>query len=196
MARIDKPALFRQLFELGCHHSGHILSLQKVMGQLQDAGNATTLAGYLTLLEGAGLLCGLPKFSKEIIRKKASSPKFQVFNSALLSAWNPGTPSTLKENPEKWGQLVESAVGAHLVNEARRARAKVHYWNNGIHEVDFIVEIRGKVLAIEVKSGHQQRNVSGLKEFLKLNPDARPLVVGTGGIPLEEFFAQSLLQLL
>jgi predicted AAA+ superfamily ATPase len=196
MARIDKPALFRQLFELGCHHSGHILSLQKVMGQLQDAGNATTLAGYLSLLEGAGLLAGLPKFSKGIIRKKASSPKFQVFNSALLTAWNPDAPSILKEDSESWGQLVESAVGAHLVNEARRTRAKVYYWNNGVHEVDFVVEIKGQLLAIEVKSGRQRRKVSGLKEFLKSYPSARPFIVGTGGINLEEFFTQPLLQLL
>jgi hypothetical protein len=196
MARIDKPALFRQLFELGCHHSGHILSFQKVMGQLQDAGNATTLAGYLTLLEGAGLLCGLPKFSNEIIRKKASSPKFQVFNSALLTAWTPGIPSDLKKNSEAWGQLVESAVGAHLVNEARIARAKIQYWNNGVHEVDFVIEVKGKLLAIEVKSGQQRRKVSGLNEFLKRFPKARPLIVGTGGIPLEDFFTQSLLQLL
>jgi hypothetical protein len=196
MARIDKPALFRQLFELGCHHSGHILSFQKVMGQLQDAGNATTLAGYLTLLEGAGLLCGLPKFSNEIIRKKASSPKFQVFNSALLTAWNPGAPSDLKKNSEAWGQLVESAVGAHLVNEARIARSKIQYWNNGVHEVDFVIEVKGQLLAIEVKSGQQRRKVSGLNEFIKRFPHARPLIVGTGGIPLEDFFTQSLPQLL
>jgi predicted AAA+ superfamily ATPase len=194
MARIDKPALFRQLFELGCHHSGHILSLQKVMGQLQDAGNATTLAGYLTLLEGAGLLCGLPKFSKEVLRKKKSSPKFQVFNNALLTAWNPGTPAVLKKDSESWGQLVESAVGAHLVNEARHARAKIHYWNTGVHEVDFVVEAKGQLLAIEVKSGLQRRKVSGLKEFLKTFPKAHPLLVGTGGIALEDFFTRSLLE--
>jgi predicted AAA+ superfamily ATPase len=176
MARIDKPALFRQLFELGCHHSGHIISLQKVMGQLQDAGNATTLAGYLPLLEGAGLLCGLPKFSKEILRKKKSSPKFQVFNNALLTAWNPGTPTVLKNDSESWGQLVESAVG--------------------VHEVDFVGEAKGQLLAIEVKSGLQRRKVSGLKEFLKTFPKARPLLVGTGGIAVEDFFTQPLLELI
>jgi hypothetical protein len=143
---------------------------------------ATTLAGYLSLLEGAGLLAGLPKFSKEIIRKKASSPKFQVFDSALFTAWNPDTPSILKEDSESRGQLVESAVGAHLVNEARRTRAKVYYWNNGVHKVDFVAEIKGQLLAIEVKSGRQPRKVSGMKEFLKSYPSARPFIVGTCGI--------------
>lgn len=192
MSRIDKPALFRQLFELGCSHSGHILSFQKILGQLQDAGNSTTLAGYLKLLEGAGLLCGLSKFSSEIVRKKASSPKFQVFNNALLTSWIPRTPEDWKHDSEIWGQLVESAVGAHLVNQARLHRAEIFYWNNGSKEVDFVIQRRNDLFAVEVKSGRRSKNISGLSEFLKLNPKAKPLLIGTGGIPLEDFLSKSL----
>src|SRR5690606_25348959 len=50
MTRIDKPALLRSLFELGCHYSGQELSYNKMLGQLHDAGNATTLGWYAELL--------------------------------------------------------------------------------------------------------------------------------------------------
>ena len=61
MTRVDKPALLRRLFELGCRYSGQVLSYTKMLGQLQDAGNTTTLAHYLELLAGAGMLTGLSK---------------------------------------------------------------------------------------------------------------------------------------
>ena len=63
LSRVDKPALLRRLFELGCAYSGRILSYTKMLGQLQDAGNTTTLAHYLDLLAGAGMLAGLQKYS-------------------------------------------------------------------------------------------------------------------------------------
>lgn len=65
MTRIDKPALLRRMFDLGCAYSGRILSYQKMLGQLHDAGNTTTLAHYLDLLETAGLIKGLQKISME-----------------------------------------------------------------------------------------------------------------------------------
>ena len=51
-SRVDKPALLRRLFELACRYSGQILSYTKMLGQLQDAGNTTTLAHYLELAGG------------------------------------------------------------------------------------------------------------------------------------------------
>jgi len=86
MNRVDKPALLRQMFRLGCEYSGQILSYQKMLGQLQDAGNTTTLAHYLDLLSGAGMLCGLSKFSSEVVRQRGSSPKLQVLNNGLMTA--------------------------------------------------------------------------------------------------------------
>ncbi|MEA3365143.1 MAG: AAA family ATPase, partial [Candidatus Hydrogenedentes bacterium] len=80
MTRVDKPALLRRLFEFGCSYSGRILSYQKMVGQLQEAGNTTTLAHYLELLKGAGLLTGLAKYSGQVVRQRASSPKLLVMN--------------------------------------------------------------------------------------------------------------------
>ena len=82
LTRVDKPALLRRLFQLGCAYSGQILSYQKMIGQLADAGNTTTLAHYLELLQGAGMLAGLAKYSSGQVRQRGSSPKLQVLNTA------------------------------------------------------------------------------------------------------------------
>lgn len=84
--RVDKPALLRRLFRLGCEYSGQVLSYTKMVGQLQDAGNTTTLAHYLELLEGAGLMMGLQKYSGGAVRRRSSSPKLLVLNTALMAA--------------------------------------------------------------------------------------------------------------
>lgn len=188
MTRVDKPALFRQLFELGCKYSGKIISLQKIRGQLQDAGNATTLANYLKLLEGAGLIAGIPRYTEQEVRKKASSPKIQVLNNALLTAWDIDTPENLRQDSERWGQLVESAVGAVLLNASRTQKLSVAYWNEGSAEVDFVIKNGKKILGIEVKSGQRKSNLQGLQKFLSQYPHAKTLVVGTGGISLDDFF--------
>lgn len=86
MSQVNKPILLRRLFQLGCNYSGQILAFNKILGELLDAGNTTTLAHYVGLLSGAGLLTGLLKFSKQAVGKKASIPKFAVFNTALQSA--------------------------------------------------------------------------------------------------------------
>ncbi len=86
LSRVDKPALLRRLFQLGCSYSGQILSYTKMLGQLQDTGNVTTLAHYLDLLTGAGMVTGLQKFAGAVVRQRGSTPKLQVFNTALTTA--------------------------------------------------------------------------------------------------------------
>ncbi len=170
LTRIDKPALLKNLFELGCLYSGQILSFTKMQGQLQDAGNTTTLSHYLRLLETAGLLGGIEKYAHTTIRKRSSSPKFQVHNNALLSAQQTKTFSEIQINPVEWGRIVESAVGVHLVNQALREYYSVYYWRDRNDEVDFILEKQGKSIAIEVKSNYS-KNKKGMDAFKKkFNP--------------------------
>jgi hypothetical protein len=152
LTRIDKPALMKKLFELGCSYSGQILSFTKIQGQLQDAGNTTTLSHYLNLLETAGLLGGIEKFAADVIRKRSSSPKFQVFNNALLSSQRIETFSEIKGNPGVWGRIVESAIGSHLINHSAGKNYNVFYWRDRMNEVDFVLEKKGLIVAIEVKS--------------------------------------------
>lgn len=187
LTRVDKPALLKRLFELGCLYSGQILSYTKIIGQLQDAGNTTTLANYLKLLSDCGLLGGLEKYAGSVIRQRSSSPKFQVYNNALLTSQDDETYSTAIVNPKLWGRLVESSVGAHLLNHAVSERYNLHYWREGNHEVDFILEKGDKTIGLEVKSGASTEN-EGMGIFNeKFHPD-KMLLVGTGGIPYEDFF--------
>ena len=187
MTRVDKPALLRQLFQLGCTYSGQIVSFQKLVGRLQDAGNTTTLAHYLELLQGAGMLCGLQKFSGKQLRQRGSSPKLLVLNTALMSAQSHLTLHTAKLDHELWGRIVESTVGAHLVNASVGTNVQVFYWREGTKEVDFVLKEGKSVTAIEVKSGRRRENVQSLDSFMSLYRPKRVLLVGTGGIPLDEF---------
>lgn len=186
MSRVDKPALMRRLFDLGCSYSGQMLSFNKILGQLLDAGNTTTLSHYLDLLDSAGLLGGLEKFSPDTIRKRSSSPKFQVHNTAFVSALHPLDFKMIVKEREKWGRIVESAVGAHLINNAYSQGYSLFYWREGNYEVDFVLEHKERIVALEVKSGHSLRT-AGMVQFRKHYPDSKIMLVGKDGIPWEEF---------
>lgn len=187
MTRVDKPALLRRLFDLGARYSGKILSFTKILGQLQDAGNTTTLAHYLELLDGAGMLCGVQKFAGDLARRRASSPKFQVYNNALMTAPS-GIPfSDARRDREFWGHLVESAVGTHLANAAAADECELYYWRDRNAEVDFVIRKGRALVAIEVKSGRAPHAHSGSAAFEAAFRPTRSLLVGFGGIEPAEF---------
>jgi uncharacterized protein len=187
MMRVDKPALLRQLFEVGSLYSGQILSFNKMIGQLQDAGNTTTLAHYLKLLSGAGMLCGIDKYAGEAVRQKSSSPKFQVMDNSLLTAQSSYSFQDYRGNPELWGRLVESALGAYLLNVVKGMGIKVFYWRERDKEVDFVLEKGERKVALEVKSSTRMEKLPGLDMFSSTFPRVKPLLVGQNGIPLEDF---------
>jgi predicted AAA+ superfamily ATPase len=185
LTRVDKPALMKQLFELACHYSGQILSFNKILGQLKDAGNTTTLSHYLTLLSTAGLVTGLEKFSNNLVRKKSSSPKFQVYNTALISAQSQYSFSEAWGNPVIWGRMVESAIGAHLLNHAVSGKFSMNYWREGIEEVDFVIKNK-EVIALEVKTGASQKT-SGMMAFKKQYSPDKLLLIDHSGLKWQEF---------
>lgn len=186
LTRVDKPALMKRLFELGCLYSGQILSYTKMQGQLQDAGNTTTLSHYLDLLDTAGLLAGIEIYAADIIRKRASSPKFQVHNTALISAQRAKLFQEIQENTAERGRIVESAIGAHLINYSLTENFKVYYWRHRYSEVDFVIEKRGKIIGIEVKSGIAG-NTSRMEEFKNQYKPHKILLVGKSGLAWDEF---------
>lgn len=190
LTRVDKPALLRRLFELACRYSGQVLSYTKMLGQLQDAGNTVTLAHYLELLAGAGMVCGLPKFAGDAARSRGSSPKLQVFNTALMTATSGLTLEEARADREFWGRLVESAVGAHLANAAATGVCDVHYWRERNHEVDFVVEAGRRLVAIEVKSGRAPLAHAGTAAFRAAFKPQRTLLVGADGVTLEDFLTR------
>lgn len=190
LTRVDKPALLRRLFHLACEYSGQILAYQKMVGQLQDAGNTTTLAHYLELLEGAGMVAGLPKYAAGKVRQRASSPKLQVLNTALMTAQSGRTLEQARGDADYWGRLVESCVGAHLRNSAAGTGIELSYWRERNHEVDFVLHQGPTTVAIEVKSGRRRDTLAGMEAFGRAFQPKRKLIVGTQGIPLEEMLTQ------
>lgn len=186
LSRIDKPVLLKNLFELGCVYSGQILSYNKILGQIQDAGNTTTLAHYLNLLNASGLLAGIEKFSYTEIRKRASSPKFQVYNTALISSQMNYNLEEIIKIPSEWGRVIESVVGMHLINNAIKENYKLYYWRDRNDEVDFVLEKKGSIVAIEVKSSIS-KNLKGMSAFKKkFNPN-KIYVIDNKSMPWNSF---------
>ena len=187
LTRVDKPALLRRLFTIGCAYSAQIVALNKIQGELQERGNLTTLSNYLSLLSSAGLLCGLEKYAGNVLHQRASKPKFQVYNNALMNVQRVMSIDTAKQNHTTWGRVVESAVGAHLLNASMMEDYHVYYWNENSKEVDFVLVRGDKVVALEVKSGTDSIN-NGMSAFDKLYHPQAIYIIGTDGIPLQDFF--------
>ena len=187
MSRIAKPALMRHLFALSATFPSQIFSYNKMLGQLQDAGNTTTLAHYLKLLESAFLVSGIEAYSKGQVRKRGSSPKLILWNNALINALSTKRFRDAVGDSAWWGRLVANAVGAHLCNSLSGVEYTITYWRKGDREVDFVVTRGSKSWAIEVKGGRTGK-LSGLEHFRRIYPESNALLVGEGGIPLEKFF--------
>ena len=187
LSRVDKPALLRRLFELGCRYSGQVLSYTKMLGQLQDAGNTVTLAHYLDLLAAAGMLAGLPKYAGQAVRSRGSSPKLTVLNTALVTAQSGLSPAEARSDHEFWGRLAESAIGAHLVNARAAGVCQVFYWRERNREVDYVVKAGNTVTAIEVKSGRVAETLPGMAAFADAFKPQRQLLVGGDALSVEQF---------
>jgi len=187
---IMKPALLRQLFDLSIFYSAQILSYTTMLGQLQDAGNTTTLAHYLDLLGQAGLISGLESFSTRPVRTRRSSPKLQVQNSALFAAAHPESFDEARMDPAFWGRAVESALGAHLISSLWQIpNASLYYWRERNQEVDFIIRQGAHIIGIEVKTSS---GIGGLNVFAKNFPGAKTILVGDEGIDYPSFLATPL----
>ena len=190
LTRVDKPALMRRLVDLAPHYSGQILSFSKMVGQLQDAGNTTTLAAHLDLLADAGLMAGLQKYAARAHLGKASSPKLNVLNTAVMTAMSGYTFEEARADRTFWGRIVESAVGAHLYNTRTEAMG-LYYWRDRSNEVDFVLARGPRLLGIEVKSGSRIAPRRGREEFSRRFSGSRTrLVGGADGLPLGEFLTE------
>ncbi len=189
MGQVRKPALMRNLFYLCAAYSGQELSYNKMLGQLQEAGSVVTISSYLDAMGKAHMIAALMKFSRKEVKKRASSPRLMVYDTALLNACAGRGRQTALEVPEFRGHLVESAVGARLLARAADEHFELFWWREGAREVDFVVAGNDELVAIEVKSGGTSAQ-GGMVSFLEKYPSARRVVVGgsaAGACSVEEF---------
>lgn len=162
-AHVKSPALFRQAFYLLTSFPAQVISYNKLLGQLQDKGNIDLIKYYIELYEAAYLIKTIHNYSRNEIRKRTSSPKIIVMASALSTFHR---LNSLTE--EDFGRIFESAVGAELFKK----NLKPFYWADGDYEVDFVLEYKNQLIAIEVKSGRKKRT-SSLDIFMKKYPTAK-----------------------
>ncbi len=188
LERVTKPTLLRHLFSLACRFPAQALSYNKMLGQLHDAGNTTTLSHYLQLLEKAFLASGIEKYSGSKGRSRGSSPKFVLWNNALVNALDLRDPGAARADRSWWGRVVENAVGAHLLNHLAGPSHEISWWRDRDDEVDFVVRSGRNLWGLEVKTG-RDRVAGGMRAFLAKHSAARPLLIGEGGLALEKFFA-------
>ena len=186
--RISKPALMRQTFEMAAAYSGRLLSLTKLLGQLQDAGNTTTLAHYMHLLKEAGLVGSLEKYAVDMARSRSSVPKFQVFDNSLKDIYLPYTFEEIRLDPAAWGTVFESGIGEYIICQSFLHRFEVFYWRERNMEVDFILRKKGVIVALEIKR-NDEKTSKGLEVFCKKFKPHRALIVGDGGMHPEDFLS-------
>ncbi len=187
LTRVDKPALMRQFANLACHYSGQLISFRKLIGRLQDGCHVSTAARYLNLLSNAGPVTDLNRYTPAPHGGRKTSPKLNVFSTSLMTAQSGYTMEEAKSDRPFWGRIVESAVGAHLLNTLSMG-ARLHYWRDPPLEVDFVVLRGPHLLGIEVKNG-RPRDTPGLRPFAERDSHARTMVVGSGGDPISEFLS-------
>ena len=194
LSEVRKPALMRALFEIGATFSAQELSYNKMLGQLTDAGNTTTLAAYLDLLGKANVLRGLEKYHPKPLNARKSSPRLMVYDTSLMTAAAGRARELVLSDGELRGHLVESAVGAYLLARSAEEGFEVRWWREGNDEVDFVLSGSGRLSAIEVKSG-RTKSQGGMRSFLSKYPEALRIVVGgdaSGSVELEDFLSGSI----
>ncbi len=178
LTNVQKPALLKKLFELGCIYSGQILSYNKIAGQLSEAGNTTTLAHYQSLLNDVWFLSGIQKYSGSRVMSKSSMPKWMVYNTSFLSVFSGMSRKEAVNTPDVWGRHIESVIGAFFLNECRINGIDLYYWRDGNNEVDFIIGKNRRIISVEVKSGKSGIH-RGIEDFSrKYNPFKSLLISG------------------
>jgi uncharacterized protein len=174
LAAVRRPALLRQVFGVAAASPAQIVSLQKLQGQLQDAGALETIAHYLGLLEEAFLVAALPKFSARAARRRSAPPKLVTLNNALVAVMDPKGIVDADSDPRRFGAWLENACLAHAWNSGQQ----VSYWREEPLEVDGVIEGSWGRWAVEVKSGSfQMSDLKALLELVRRHPGLRPLVV-------------------
>ena len=170
LKQIAKPALFRQTFALAMSYPAQEIAIHKMLGQLQDRGNSTTIKNYLDMMASGYAIRILEKYSTRPLSKKSSSPKIIPLCSALIHAVV--RLNLIDEDKDWFGRIFENAIGAHLCKRF----SEVTYWREGNDEVDFVVVVDRYVIAIEVKSG-RRKSTAGLAKFQSKFPGSKAILM-------------------
>ncbi|MEW6556312.1 MAG: ATP-binding protein [Elusimicrobiota bacterium] len=174
---ITKPVLMRQSFGLAVNHAAQIVSYQKMLGTLQDAGNTTTIASYLNLMSKAFLLTPLERWSGARIRRRGSIPKILVYDNGLSTSMAGVKFNTAKKDKMFWGRLVENSIGARLYFIFNKLGGEIYYWRERNNEVDYVTRLGDKIIGFEIKSGRLDKNPAALLLFKRKYKNSKTVII-------------------
>ena len=167
LSQVADLVSFRHLLRLAALRNGQILKQSELA---RDAKLNTMTAGrYLSLMEASFIINRLPPYLNNRASRLIKSPKLYLSDTGLAGYLagieEPGRGEVLS------GALWENYVAQNLAGiiSAHYPQAHITYWSiQGRYEVDFVLEIGQKTIAIEVKSGSrwQEHDLTGLKAFL------------------------------
>lgn len=184
LSQIADIISFRTLTQLAALRTGQLLVISTLA---RDARLSAASAGrYLGLLEASFLIRRLPPFLGNRTSRLVKSPKLYFTDSGLaahlagVTSLGPGSSELLR------GALFETYVCQNLsaLLEAHLPDAQLCYWHEqGRHEVDFVIAVGRRVVALEVKAATRWRDsdLAGLRAFVVRTPNCVAAVLGYNG---------------
>ena len=180
---------FRRFLHLLAYRSGSTLRISELA---RDTGlSVGTVSRYLGVLEASFIIDRLPPYLAGMATRLVKSPKV-VLGDSGLGCFLTGVTEVYQET--FFGAMLETYVAQNLlaILEVHLSGADLFFWHvQGRYEVDFVIEWGMKVVAIEVKAASRwsQRDLKGLKAFVKRNPDCHAAILaytGTEAVSLGE----------
>ncbi len=161
-------ATLSRLLTMLAHLHGGILNESELAGSLGIA--APTAGRYIDLLEGLFMIRRLPPYFANVGKRLTKSPRVYLRDSgALHSLLGIRDVDGLRSHPKvgaSWeGFVIEQILGAlTLAGESPRG----YFWRTGGGaEVDLILEVSGRRVAIEIKLSGSPTISRGMHECLK-----------------------------
>jgi len=181
LSQVGNIISFRNLLHLTAMRTGQLLSPSQLG---RDAKlNAVTTSRNLSLLEASFIIQRISPYLKNKASRLIKSPKLYVSDSGLacyLSSVESGETGLLK------GAMFETYVAQNLsgIIDTRWPEARIFFWHvQGRYEVDFVIEVGNRCLAIEVKSAARwnDKDLAGIMAFLSATPHCVVAVLAYNG---------------
>ena len=170
LSQVADLVSFRNLLQLVALRNTRVLNISELA---RDAKlNVVTTSRYLSLMETSFILSRIQPYLKNKTSRLIKSPKLYLSDTGLSAYLEDIQELNVSETAR--GALLESYMAQNLegIFSAYYPDAKIAYWNiQGRYEVDFIIEVGGRTLAVEVKSGSRwkESDLQGLKAYLAGN---------------------------
>lgn len=187
LSQISDLVAFRNLTQLAALRTSQLLVISSLA---RDAKmNAVTASRYIDLLEASFLVRRLPPFLKNRSARLVKSPKLFLTDSGLASFLCGVHDIGPSQSEPLRGPLFETYIVQNLAAllECHLPNSQMSFWGEqGRHEVDVVLEVGRKVLAIEIKAATRwsDHDLAGLRAFQDRTPGALAVLAYNGELPV------------